>query len=80
MLFRSDNVGSAGKKYFPFVLTLFVFILFCNLLGLVPYAFTPTSHIIVTFAFAAMVWITVTVIGFSQRMWNPALRNSRVIS
>jgi F-type H+-transporting ATPase subunit a len=59
-----DNVGDAGKKYFPFVLTLFVFILFCNLLGLVPYAFTPTSHIIVTFAMAAVVFIGVTIIGF----------------
>jgi F-type H+-transporting ATPase subunit a len=59
-----DNVGSAGKKYFPFVLTLFVFILLCNLLGLVPYSFTPTSHIIVTFAMAAVVFLGVTVIGF----------------
>jgi F-type H+-transporting ATPase subunit a len=59
-----DNVGDAGKKYFPFVLTLFVFILFCNLLGLVPYAFTPTSHIIVTFAMAAVVFLGVTIIGF----------------
>jgi F-type H+-transporting ATPase subunit a len=62
----SDNVGSAGKKYFPFVLTLFVFILFCNLLGLVPYAFTPTSHIIVTFAMAATVFIGVTIIGVAR--------------
>jgi len=61
-----DNVGNAGKKYFPFVLTLFVFILFCNLLGLVPYAFTPTSHIIVTFAMAATVFIGVTIIGFAR--------------
>jgi F-type H+-transporting ATPase subunit a len=59
-----DNVGNAGKKYFPFVLTLFVFILFCNVLGLVPYSFTPTSHIIVTFAMAAVVFIGVTIIGF----------------
>ena len=59
-----DNVGNAGKKYFPFVLTLFVFILFCNLLGLVPYAFTPTSHIVVTFAMAAVVFLGVTIIGF----------------
>jgi len=59
-----DNVGSAGKKYFPFVLTLFIFILLCNLLGLVPYSFTPTSHIIVTFAMAAVVFLGVTVIGF----------------
>ena len=59
-----DNVGDAGKKYFPFVLTLFVFILLCNLLGLVPYSFTPTSHIIVTFAMAAVVFLGVTLIGF----------------
>ncbi len=59
-----DNVGDAGKKYFPFVLTLFIFILFCNLLGLVPYSFTPTSHIIVTFAMAAVVFVGVTLIGF----------------
>jgi F-type H+-transporting ATPase subunit a len=61
-----DNVGNAGRKYFPFVFTLFVFILFCNLLGLVPYAFTPTSHIIVTFAMAATVFIGVTIIGFAR--------------
>src|SRR3954471_3110934 len=61
-----DNVGSAGKKYFPFVLTLFVFILFCNVLGLVPYSFTPTSHIIVTFAMAAVVFVGVTIIGFAK--------------
>jgi F-type H+-transporting ATPase subunit a len=58
-----DNVGDAGKKYFPFVLTLFIFILFCNLLGLVPYSFTPTSHIIVTFSMALVVFTGVTVIG-----------------
>jgi F-type H+-transporting ATPase subunit a len=59
-----DNVGDAGKKYFPFILTLFFFILFCNVLGLVPYSFTPTSHIIVTFAMAIVVVIGVTIIGF----------------
>jgi F-type H+-transporting ATPase subunit a len=59
-----DNVGDAGKKYFPFILTLFIFILFCNVLGMVPYSFTPTSHIIVTFAMAAFVFIGVTIIAF----------------
>ena len=49
-----DNVGDGGKKYFPFILTLFIFILFCNVLGMVPYSFTPTSHIVVTFAMAAV--------------------------
>ena len=61
-----DNVGDAGKKYFPFILTLFIFILFCNVLGLVPYSFTPTSHIVVTFAMAAFVFIGVTIIGFAR--------------
>ena len=60
-----DNVGDEGKKYFPFILTLFIFILFCNVLGLVPYSFTPTSHIVVTFAMAAFVFVGVTLIGFA---------------
>ncbi len=53
-----------AKTYFPFVLTLFTFILFCNVLGLVPYSFTVTSHIIVTLALALLVFIGATVIGF----------------
>ncbi len=61
-----DNVGDAGKKYFPFILTLFVFILLCNVLGMVPYSFTPTSHIVVTFAMAAVVFIGVTIIGVAR--------------
>jgi F-type H+-transporting ATPase subunit a len=58
-----DNVGEEGRQYFPFVFTLFMFILFGNVLGLIPYSFTFTSHIIVTFALAAVVFIGVTVIG-----------------
>ncbi|PCI40672.1 MAG: F0F1 ATP synthase subunit A [Rhodospirillaceae bacterium] len=60
-----DNVGAEGRKYFPFVFTLFMFIFFANLLGLMPYAFTFTSHIIVTFVLAMVVFIGVTVIGFA---------------
>ena len=52
-----DTVGRDGKKYFPLIFTLFMFILFANLLGLIPYSFTTTSHIIVTFAMAIMVFI-----------------------
>jgi F-type H+-transporting ATPase subunit a len=59
-----DIVGEKGMKYFPWVFTIFVFILVLNLLGLLPYSFTVTSHIIVTFALAAMVWLTITAIGF----------------
>ena len=59
-----ENVGTEGRRYFPFIFTLFMFILFGNLLGMVPYSFTYTSHIIVTFAMAAVVFVGVTVIGF----------------
>ncbi len=58
-----DNVGSEGHRYFPFIFTLFMFILFSNSLGLIPYSFTVTSHIIVTFALAAVVFVGVTVIA-----------------
>jgi len=58
-----ENVGSEGRKYFPFVFSLFMFILFSNVLGLIPYSFTSTSHIIVTFSLAAVVFVGVTVIG-----------------
>jgi len=59
-----DLVGEKGMKYFPWVFTIFMFVLALNLLGLLPYSFTVTSHIIVTFALAAMVWLIVTAIGF----------------
>ena len=58
-----DTVGSEGKRYFPIVFTIFVFVLFGNLLGMVPYSFTFTSHIIVTFALAISVFIGVTILG-----------------
>ncbi len=61
-----DNIGVAGLKYFPFVFTLFMFVLFLNMLGMVPYSFTVTSHIIVTFAMAVFIFIGVTVIGFAK--------------
>ena len=57
------NAGHGAREYFPFIFTLFMFILFSNLLGLVPYSFTVTSHIVVTFALAAVVFIGVTIIG-----------------
>ncbi|WP_119421742.1 F0F1 ATP synthase subunit A [Desertibaculum subflavum] len=59
-----DNAGSAGRPYFPFIFTLFMFVLFSNLFGMIPYSFTVTSHIIVTFAMALVVFIGVTIIGF----------------
>ncbi len=61
-----DNVGSEGRKFFPFIFTLFMFLLFGDLLGLVPYSFTYTSHIIVNFGLALTVFIGVTIIGFMR--------------
>ncbi|MGL4962246.1 MAG: F0F1 ATP synthase subunit A [Inquilinus sp.] len=61
-----DNAGKEGLKYFPFIFTLFIFILFGNVIGIIPGAFTFTSHIIVTFALAFVVFLGVTVIGFAR--------------
>ena len=59
-----EGAGSHGMKFFPFVFTLFMFILTANLLGMVPYFFTITSQIIVTFALSCLVIGTVIVYGF----------------
>jgi F-type H+-transporting ATPase subunit a len=61
-----ENLGQEGMRYFPWVFSIFIFILTLNMLGMVPGSFTVTSHIIVTFALAAMVWLTVTFIGFAR--------------
>jgi F-type H+-transporting ATPase subunit a len=65
-----DNVGGAGKPYFPFVFSLFMFVLFGNLIGMVPYSFTYTSHIIVTFALAVFIFIGVTIIALARHGWH----------
>jgi F-type H+-transporting ATPase subunit a len=59
-----DAAGSHGMRFFPFVFSLFMFVLVANLLGLFPYFFTVTSHIVVTFALALLVIGTVLVYGF----------------
>jgi len=61
-----ENAGTEGMKFFPFVFTLFMFILFANMLGMIPYAFTVTSHIIVTFVLALVVFVGVTIVGFAK--------------
>jgi F-type H+-transporting ATPase subunit a len=58
-----DNVGNEGRRFFPFVFTLFMFVLFGNLLGLIPYSFTFTSHLAVTAALAVLVIVLVTAVG-----------------
>lgn len=59
-----ENVGSHGRQYFPLIFTLFIVVLMGNLLGLLPYSFTYTSHIIVTGALALMIFLIVTAFGF----------------
>ena len=60
----NDTVGDQGKRYFPFVFSIFMFVLIGNMVGMIPYQFTFTSHIIVTFALAAVVFVGVTILGF----------------
>jgi F-type H+-transporting ATPase subunit a len=61
-----ESTGQAGMKYFPLVFTLFMFIFVCNMLGMIPGFFTVTSHIAVTAALAALVFLTVVVVGFAK--------------
>lgn len=59
-----DTIGREGRKYFPFVFSIFMIVLMGNLLGMIPYSFTYTSHIIVTGVLAMIVFIGATAIGF----------------
>ena len=61
-----STAGSEGMKFFPLVFSLFMFILAVNMIGLIPYTFTVTSHIIVTVSLAMLVFMTVLVYGFSK--------------
>jgi F-type H+-transporting ATPase subunit a len=76
--FVADTIGNTagreGMRFFPFVFSLFMFILFLNLIGLIPYTFTVTSHIVITASLALMVFLTVIVYGF----WKNGLRFFRL--
>ena len=61
-----EAAGKASKPFFPFIFTLFTFILTLNLLGMMPYGFTVTSHVSVTFAIATMIFLAVTITGFAK--------------
>jgi len=61
-----DTVGTQGRPYFPFIFTVFMFVLVGNLLGMIPYSFTFTSHIIVTFTMAMFVFVGVTIIAIAK--------------
>ncbi len=65
-----EQIGEEGKKFFPFIFTLFMFILLGNLLGLLPFSFTYTSHIAVTFGLAAMVIVLVTGVALAIHGWH----------
>jgi len=60
----NDTAGNNAKSFFPFIFTLFMFVLFSNMVGMLPYSFTVTSHIIVTFVLASAVFLGVTILGF----------------
>ena len=61
-----EQVGEKGKKYFPLVFTTFTFLLCSNLIGMIPYSFTSTSHLVVTFTLSMATFIAVTLIGFQM--------------
>ena len=65
-----DNINSEGEKYFPYISTIFIFIIFSNLIGLIPYSFTVTSHIIVTFTLSFSIFIGLNIVGFKKHSLN----------
>ena len=62
----TDTVGKEGRPYFPFVFSIFMFVLFGNMLGMLPYSFTYTSHLAVTFAMAFFTFVMVTLIAIAK--------------
>lgn len=62
--FIKEQIGEKGSVYFPFIFTLFTFILICNWTGMIPYSFTVTTHIVCTFLFSLTIFFGITVIGF----------------
>jgi F-type H+-transporting ATPase subunit a len=63
----NQNVGKEGRKFIPLIFTLFMFVLLCNLLGMLPYGFAVTSHIAITFGLAIMIFFLVTIYGFATQ-------------
>ena len=62
----SENIGKEGRTYFPLIFSIFMFVLFGNLIGMIPYGFTFTSHIAVTLTMAVVIFLMVTVIAFMK--------------
>jgi F-type H+-transporting ATPase subunit a len=65
-----DNINLEGEKYFPYISMIFLYILFSNLVGLIPYSFTATSHIVITFTLSFSIFIGVNIIGFQKHKLN----------
>lgn len=63
-----ENVGPEGRRFAPLIFSIFIFVLACNLLGLIPWvgSFTPTSHVAVTLGLAIIVFVTVCIVGFAR--------------
>lgn len=59
-----EQIGTKGKKFFPLIFTTFVFLLATNLIGMIPYSFTATSHFIITFGLSLSLFIGITIVGF----------------
>ena len=65
-----DNINKDGKKYFPFISVVFTFVLFSNLIGLIPYSFTVTSHLIATFTLSFSIFIGISLICIQKHKFH----------
>jgi ATP synthase subunit 6 len=65
-----ENVGAKGQEFFPFVFSLFLFLVFSNLIGLIPYSYTLTSHLIVTLTLAMVVFLSVNILCAREHGWR----------
>lgn len=65
-----DNINKEGEKYFPFISVIFTFVLFSNLIGLIPYSFTTTSHLIVTFSLSFSIFIGINIICIQKHKFH----------
>ena len=65
-----DNINKDGEKYFPFISVIFTFVLFSNLIGLIPYSFTTTSHLIVTFTLSLPIFVGINIICIQKHKFH----------
>jgi ATP synthase subunit 6 len=65
-----DNINKDGEKYFPFISVIFTFVLFSNLIGLIPYSFTTTSHLIITFTLSFSIFIGINIICIQKHKFH----------